>query len=216
MANWRPSPRHIAWVIAALVAASVAVGVSAWRRATEPSWAVYLRSEVRFERPENGGPYSEEHYRTFEWLYNSLRHQAHWSVDDANRVAAIIQGANAIVTIDQLDADLRLREAWKNASMAITLAAERLQIGAPIDPTASSSLIRLLRGALDHGFAPIRHGAVTAVVSARLVEDPGVRVQVEAMQDDPDPHVASNAKRQLMFYDQYKAARARSKVPLGD
>lgn len=216
METWHPSPRSIKWAIAALVAASLAVTVSVWRRATEPSWKTYLHTVARFERPSNGGPFSEEYYSTYGWLYNSLRHQAHWSIDDAARVTAISKGADTVVSIDQLDADLRLREAWMNASMAISLASERLQIGAPIDPAARSILVTSLWESLDHGFAPIRLGAITCVVTARLVEDPEVRAKVKAMQDDPDPDVAANAKRQLMFYDQYKAARARSTVPLDD
>ncbi len=137
-----------------------------------------------------------------------------WTRAEVDQLTELIQKATALPDAGRLDNPTPISETdagiLSAGRFALTAISTRFSADAPIDPDARAALLIILENALRSGTPRIRHTAVASVADSGLAEASGpLRAALEAAQDDPDPQVASNAKRQLEAVDKNRRRAGR-------
>ncbi|MFN0134173.1 MAG: hypothetical protein ACKVW3_16790 [Phycisphaerales bacterium] len=146
-------------------------------------------------------------------LRHDLARRERWRADDARAIAGLVSvnytyaGKTWDDTVPQHD-----MEAFGTKSMALATIAERMRWGFPIDAEARLILIDCMVQELANPVWSARLAATSCLVQSGVTDaDPALRARVEQMATDPDPDVASNARRQLEHRDELLAATRRMK-----
>lgn len=206
-------------VIALSAGGLLIVGVSVWL------WVSWLTLPRPPQRPqfESFTPYEHAtpgYNEAMDRLYNRIARKKQWEVEDAAYIVGLMETPREITwgelvaehrgALNAFDPAVRpYVDAWLLAGCASSFAAEWLRFGMPIAPEARVMLERAIRAQLDDFDPTIRRGAISRIVNSGMVEDPGVRAEIEALLDDPDPKVAGSAAHHLRHHNRMKQSERR-------
>ncbi|RMH26780.1 MAG: hypothetical protein D6693_06520 [Planctomycetota bacterium] len=202
--------RATAWTVVgalfALAGAGYLVG-TAWRSRSADAVGAWA------EPYEPSPNVSDEFNAAASWINNDLaRMRRPWTAEIAERLAAIIaEGYSEEYTetvATRPGATIRDVEPMMLYDMAVGVVIERLRHDEPMTPEARRILTEALIDTARRPHWRIRSSAIGSLIESGLVENPWVRALIVAMQDDPNPVVAANARKHLTNYDEYKATLA--------
>lgn len=148
----------------------------------------------------------EEAQRLKMRIQNEIFRLPNWNVEIARELESIAQRSEGLVyRFTETGDDVAQEEgdALRAFQWVMLFCTERIRIGAPIDPDARAIINDLYFAAADHPEPMIRLSIGTDICYAGMVEDPRFRSLAEELQNDPDPDVAGNARRQLQAYKIY-------------
>lgn len=169
----------------------------------------------------------DRHVASYERLMNDVSRKRRWSNKDAAFVMSLLRAPRLSRTVplgfEDVDfsiffatpeqiAALKAREGadglieWSFRSqeqvMAWSIVSERMRLDLDIPDDMREHVIEGWLEDLSDEDEWIRVGSTSALVYSRSIEDPAIRVRIEAMRtSDPIPIVRDNAVRQLAHYD---------------
>lgn len=202
--------KKLTWIIGGAAALLSAGALSGWlgsKGAWRPQWRTQLDDSPLWTLQPGG---HEAFQRDTMRIQNELFVRDLW--DDAvvdELIALASKADNTVVEFDD-HGNPTSSERWDNQQTlenVLMYATERIRIGAPITPSARARLDTLLLAAANHPDPYIRLAVTADLCYAGLVEDPRFLAAARSLQDDPDPDVAANARRQLQAYAKFGSKR---------
>jgi hypothetical protein len=169
----------------------------------------------------------DRHVGDYERLMNDVSRKRRWSAEDAAFIMSLLRASRVSkgppIPLDDVDfsffhatdeqiAWLREREgadeaiAWSFRSqeqvMAWSIVSERMRLDLDIPDDMREHVIEGWLEDLSDEDEWIRVRSTSALVYSRSIEDPAIRLRIEALRtSDPSPIVRDNALRQLAHYD---------------
>lgn len=205
-AAWRHGrpPWVLAGIAAGAAAFSLLLGITGVGRSA-PEWQVRLDEDVPRYSSANTSIVGPAAHLAQERIFNDLLRRWNWTDSEARELCGLLRAGYPVPLAARRAMSAEdFGRAMVHSAASVALLA-RLEVGAPMTPSARGLIVGAFIDELGEAFPERRCNAAMALIVSKSIEEPAVRAMVEQLTEDADPETAEIVAMQLAHYDDQKS-----------